>query len=179
VLLPMDQLCYNDDSMLNNDAPTIAINNVSKYSVYANIFGSRVSFLIDTGAAVSLVSSEVWDHIKPKISPRLNYVNVKLVGVDGAPLQVQGSVTVELEMSGQIFAQKLIVANALTSEGILGLNFLEANECFELASRGKCVLAGPRFPCKLKDYTNRQPKCKLSYWRHSLLLPLVKWKFWG
>jgi len=48
VLLPMDQVCYNDDSMLNNDAPTIAINNVptitinnmSKYSVYANIFGS-------------------------------------------------------------------------------------------------------------------------------------------
>jgi len=109
VLLPMDQVCYNDDdSMLNNDAPTIAINNVSKYSVCANIFGSRVSFLIDTGAAVSIVSSEVWDHIKPTNSPRLNHLNVKLVGVDDAPLQIQGSVTVELEMSRQVLLKNLL-----------------------------------------------------------------------
>ena len=33
---------------------------------------------------------------------------MKLVGVDGAYLQVQGSVTVELEMSGHIFSQELI-----------------------------------------------------------------------
>ena len=98
--LPLvDQVCHSDDAIPNNNACTIAINSVSNYSVCANVFGSLVSFLVDTGAAVSLVSSEVWDRVKPTNAPRLNHVNVKLVGVDGAPLQVQGSVTVELEMS--------------------------------------------------------------------------------
>jgi len=69
-------------------------------------------------------------------APRLNPVNIKLVGVDGVPLQVKGSVTVELEMPGRTFCQELIVANALMSEGILGLNFLEANECILNLSQG-------------------------------------------
>jgi len=110
----------------------------------------RVSFLIDTGAAVSLVFSEVWDRIKPTNSPRLNHVNVKLVGVDGAPLQVQGSVTVELEMSGQTFAQELIVANALTSEGIVGLNFLEANECVLNLPQGEMCVRGAKISLQAK-----------------------------
>ena len=102
----MDQVCdSDDDAMPNNDVPTIAINSVSNYSVCAHVFGSQVSFLVDTGAAVSLVSNEVWDCIKPANAPKLNPVSMKLVGVDGACLQVQGSVTVELEMSGHIFSQ--------------------------------------------------------------------------
>ena len=41
---------------------------------------------------------------------------------------VQGSVITEL-VAGQIFHQELIVLSSLTSDGILGLNFLETNEC--------------------------------------------------
>ena len=89
---------------------------VSNYTLYACVFNDNVSFLVDTGAAVSLVSSKVWNRIKPPTAPRMNSVNLRLVGVDGAPLQIQGSVTVDLEISGKIFKQELIVVNALTSE---------------------------------------------------------------
>ena len=151
--LPLvDQVCHSDDAIPHNNACTIAINSVSNYSVCANVFGSRVSFLVDTGAAVSLVSSEVWDRVKPTNAPRLNHVDVNLVGVDGTPLQVQGSVTVELEMSGQIFVQELIVANTLTSEGILGLNFLEANECVVDLSRGEMCSRGAKVSLHAKGF---------------------------
>ena len=95
----------------------------------ACVFGNEVSFLVNAGVAVSLVSSEVWDRIKPSPTPRMNPVCLRLVGVDGAPLQIHGSVAVELEISEKTSKQDLIVVNALTSEGILGLNFLEANNC--------------------------------------------------
>ena len=91
----MDQVC---DPVLDNNIHTIAINSVSNYTTDARIFGSRVSFLIDTRAAVSLISTEVWDYIKPVDDPKLNPLNIKLVGLDGVPLQVKESVTVALEM---------------------------------------------------------------------------------
>ena len=55
---------------------------------------------------------------------------------------MKGSVTFELEMPGQTFCQELIVANALMSEGILGLNFLEANECVLNLSQGTMCSRG-------------------------------------
>ena len=136
---PVDQVC---DAVLNDNTHTIAINSVSNYIMNARVFGGRVSFLIDTGAAVSLMSTEVWDRIKPVDAPRLNPVNIKLVGVDGVPFQVKGSVTVQLEMPGRTFCQELIVANASTCEGILGLNFLEANECVLNLSQGTMCSRG-------------------------------------
>ena len=73
----------------------------------------------------------MWDHLKPSDHPKLTPVRTCLVGADGSPLQTQGSTAVELTISGKTFKQELIIVNSLTSEGILGLNFLEANGCIE------------------------------------------------
>ena len=145
VSLPMSQVCNSNCASPDNDMCTIAINSVSNYTVCAHVFSNEVSFLVDTGAAVSLVSSEVWECIKSPTAPRMNPVGLRLVGVDGAPLQIQGSVTIELETSGKTFEQELIVVNALTSEGILGLNFLEANDCVLDLTWGNFVLVGPEY----------------------------------
>ena len=83
----MDQVC---DAVLNDNTHTIVINSVSNYTMGSHVFGSRVSFLKDTGVTISHISTEVWDRIKPVDAPRLNPVNIKLVGVDGVPLQVKG-----------------------------------------------------------------------------------------
>ena len=144
VSLPMSQVCDSNWASPNDDMCTITINSVSNYTLCARIFNDNVSFLVDTGATVSLVSSKVWNRIKPSTAPRMNLVNLRLVGVDGAPLQIQGSVTVELEISGKIFKQELIFVNALTPEGILGLNFLEANSCVLDLARGELLSGGTR-----------------------------------
>ena len=81
----------------------------------------------------------------------MNPVGLQLVGVDGTPLQIHGSVTVELEISAKTFKQELIVVNALTSEGILGVNFLEANDCVLDLARGKLCSGGTQISLHAKQ----------------------------
>ena len=58
------------------------------------MFNVSVSFLVDTGAGVSPLNGRVWDRVK------LNDIKIEateyhnLVGVDGHPIQVHGSVSV-------------------------------------------------------------------------------------
>ena len=68
-----------------NVPPTFSINNVSSYLLSCSIYGSRVSFLVDTGAGVSLLSKPVWDRIKPTKGGLNPIVTRRLVGVDGVP----------------------------------------------------------------------------------------------
>ena len=92
------------------DVNTITINCVSNYSLKVCIKGVWISFLVDTGATVSLVNGRVWDSIKDAL--KLNPVGMRLVGVDGAPLQVRGSKTVRFSVCGLTIEQKFIVADS-------------------------------------------------------------------
>jgi len=114
----------------------------------ARVFGNDISFLVDTGAAVLLISSDVWDRIKPSSAPAVNPVSLRLVGVDGTPLQIQGSVTINLDVSGLVFQQELIIVKALTSDGILGLNFLKGNNCVLNLAQGKLCSSGAQISGK-------------------------------
>ena len=48
-----------------NVPQTFSINNVSSNSLSCDIYNTPVTFLIDTGAGVSLLNKEVWDKVKP------------------------------------------------------------------------------------------------------------------
>ena len=58
---------------------------------------------------------------------------------------------VELTISEQMFKQELIIVNSLTSEGILGLNFLEANGCILDLVRGELITRGSRVALSAKN----------------------------
>ena len=111
-----------------NAPPTFSINNVSSYSLSCSIYGSPVSFLVDTGAGVSLLSKPVWDRIKPTKGVLNPIVTRRLVGVDGVPIKVEGTVSVPITISGVTLPHTFIVAEQITAEAILGLDFLEANK---------------------------------------------------
>lgn len=51
------------------------------------------------------------------------------MGVAGNPLEVWGSVIVEVEIAGETFRTRMVVASALTAETILGVDFLESHNC--------------------------------------------------
>ena len=89
------------------------------------------------GAAVSL---RVWDSIKNSV--KVNSVAMRLVGVDGIPLQVRGSATVGFSVCGLTVKQKFILADSLTSQGILGMDFLESNHCILDLAEGKLSAGG-------------------------------------
>ena len=126
---------------------TITVGSVSNYSISARIGGAWVSFLVDTGAAVSLIDGKVWDSIKPlKDTVHLNPVTTRLVGVDGVPLKVRGSAVINLSLMGLKVNQTLIVADSLTSQGILGMDFLESNHCILDLADGKLSTGGKTIP---------------------------------
>ena len=96
--------------------------------VDVQLFGHPFSFLIDTGAAVSLIHLNTWKHcassdILLQPSPR------QLVSVTGAPLQVLGTARVALHIQSTPLECDLLVVDGLTTDGILGLNFLRCHQC--------------------------------------------------
>ena len=84
---------------------------------------------MDTGAGVLLLNGRVWDRIN------LKHVSIEaadyhnLVGVDGHPIQVRGSVCLPVTIGETRFQQKFVIADGITTEGILGIDFIEVNKC--------------------------------------------------
>ena len=97
------------------------------YRLEGTVNGAQTSFLVDTGAAVSLLRDDAWarsnaeractESLKPWSNPRL-------VGVDGSPLPVLGCAQVEIDLAGEKLPMDVVVVSTLTTEAILGLDFL-------------------------------------------------------
>ena len=113
---------------VQNDNSAISAICAGSYRVEGVVSGVNVTFLVDSGAAATLMRKDVWE--------RVNSSNVKalspwsertLVGVEGTPLQVLGQTEIDLTLSGRSFHAEILVVNSLTTEAILGLNFLEEN----------------------------------------------------
>lgn len=55
--------------------------------------------------------------------------NSGLAGEEGTPIQVCGIVQVQLSLKGKPFQLQVVVVEGLTTDVILGLDFLEGNRC--------------------------------------------------
>lgn len=74
--------------------------------------------LIDTGAAVTLVRLDVWEHMAArKPLPLEPCPSLRLLGIGGESLTVYGSVSVTLQLGSHSFTVDAVVANSLTSRG--------------------------------------------------------------
>ena len=51
-----------------------------------------------------------------------------MVSAGGTPLTIHGSASIELELEGEPFSTDVVVVSPLTSEAILGLNFLQEQQ---------------------------------------------------
>ena len=61
---------------------------------------------------------------------------LQLVSADGSPLTIHGSARVMLELEGEEFTVDTVVVSPLTSEAILGLDFLQEQQALiDLASK--------------------------------------------
>jgi len=72
-----------------------------------SIDNTPVSFLVDTGAGVSLLSKEVWDSLSwtnDKLKP---VVMQWIVGVDGIPIEMDGSISVPVAIGKATFEHDL------------------------------------------------------------------------
>ena len=100
--------------------------------------GKALSFLIDTGAAVTLIHKDAWDNMQRQLEP---WAEVRLVGVDGSPLTVHGQARVDISLHGHSYPTRVVVVSPLTTEAILGLDFLQERKAsinFEKAELSIC-----------------------------------------
>ena len=102
-----------------------------------------MSFLLDTGAAVTLLARDAWTRNDPKRSTKLEpWTEYRLVGVDGSPLQVHGQARVDIELEGEKLSGDVVVVSPLTSEAILGLDFLRRHDAVIKAKEKQLTLGG-------------------------------------
>ena len=64
------------------------------------IGGVKLSFLVDTGAAVSFIDGKMWDNIQQLKD------TTRLMGVDGVPLQARGLALITLSIMRLTVDQK-------------------------------------------------------------------------
>ena len=85
------------------------------------------------GAHCLTVNKCAFKPSKIKVEPAVYH---NLVGVDGHSIRVRGSVVVPITVEGRSFQQQFIIADHITAEGILGVDFMERNRCVvDLAKR--------------------------------------------
>ena len=118
--------------------PSLSVTCGVSYSVKGVIGVVAIAFVVDMGAAVSLIRKDVWTQLVNRDSTLVleQWSGKKLVGVNGASLSICGC-----GFKGTPFMVTCIVTDDITIEAILGLDFLEANSC--VIDCGQKVLTFP------------------------------------
>ena len=131
---------------------------VSELHVSGSIDGVTVKFLVDTGAAMTVITKDIWDLISQKHGTKaLEATHRTLVGVQGKPLDVRGTAEFTADLSGEEFSTQAIVVDTLSSGAILGRDFLHKNECvidmgenaLRFKRRGVTLLLNSELGCQL------------------------------
>ena len=86
--------------------------------------GISISFLLETGASVMLLQNDTRERVSSRnsLSP---WSGQHLLGVDGSPLQVFCHTELQFILSEKEFIAQVVVVSPLTTEAILGLDFLQ------------------------------------------------------
>ena len=112
------------------------------------VAGIPTSLVIDTGAAVTLLWTDIWDRIQKPLNP---WMGPKLVGADGKPLQARGCKQLTVTIAGQKFESQVIIADSLTAEGLLGLNVLQTHHFMIDLSKEVLVISKRQLSLRLES----------------------------
>ena len=79
--------------------------------------------MLDTGAAVSLISSKLWHSLKENVTVWSTGGSPALVGVGGHPIGVLGTTRLNVTFGSKVYTMDVIVADLEEMEAIVGLDF--------------------------------------------------------
>ena len=111
--------------------PAVSHSVTMDYHLQGTIEGIPARFLVDTGATTSILNKNIWERLNQQNSTRslMAATGKKLVGVEGSPLKVLGTGIFNIAFEQQQFNVNFLVADSLTTEAILGRDFLRDNHC--------------------------------------------------
>lgn len=139
----------NQQAHVNVIIPTLSVCSGKDCTLKGLVNGAPANILVDTGAAVTVLSKSTWDCAKGLGTQLQSTAERRLVGVQGTPLQVYGTARVQLELPPEKFWVEAIVADTPTADVILGRDFLRSQRCtiemgsssdsLHLQARGKSI----------------------------------------
>ena len=97
-------------------------------------------------------------------------VTHRLVGVDCVPIKVEGFVSALITMGEVTLQHDSIVAEQITAEVILGLDFLEANKCILDLAGGKMQITGKTVSL-IPQPSNKDVQCAKITVTENLTIP--------
>ena len=101
----------------------------SPYSICGKIRNRPVTLLLDTGSPTSMLSNTIWEEIKQADDVLRPWTGNVLIGVGGQHLEIQGTTQAEVQIDDHFFPIMILIVRDLSTEAIIGLDFLEANQC--------------------------------------------------
>ena len=110
---------------------------------------------------MTLLREDTWARITAESPQELRpWSTLKLVSAGGTPLTIHGSARVELDLEGEKFTTEIVVVSPLTSETILGLDFLQGQQAsIDLATKTLSLKGGGR-ALPLRDPTYTPPPAR-------------------
>ena len=144
------------------------------YRLKGYIASIPVQFVVDTGASVSLLSTDIWHRVSANKHMELKEWGGcnRLVGVNGSPLHVQGIVLVHLSLSKNVvFENKFLVVEGMTVEAILGLDFLETFKCMIDSGERKISFPKEKLVLPLLDVNQKVSKTVGLVLQRKLTIP--------
>ncbi len=122
------------------------INSVGKGASFikAQVKNKSFSALVDSGAAVSMISRHFADETGSPWTATVHNTAYYSAGMN--PLQVVGEVQVRVELGGTFFDEKFLVTNNLSQRMIIGGDVLRKNKIDILFSNREIRLNGTKIP---------------------------------
>ena len=112
--------------------------------------GQNMKMLVDTGAAVTILSSKLINKLPVNMKPNITPCDtIKLQSANGNLISVDGTAEVILQLGKSHFPWKVFVAN-ITDDGLLGYDFLYNYDCAFEARRGVRI-KGQWFKCDVQN----------------------------
>lgn len=109
--------------------PTLSVCSGKDCVLGGLVNGVSANILVDTGAATTVLSKDMWERSKKQGATLQGITNRKLVGVQGTPLHLYGGTCIQLELPPEKFQVNVVVADTPTADVILGRDFLRGQKC--------------------------------------------------
>ena len=97
--------------------------------VTGSVFGVEVTFLVDTGANVTILKPSVVNKIPVLERPSLKGVDTSMLLADGSSLPFQGRGRFSIQIGDQQVEHDVWVAE-IELDGIFGMDFIKEHNCW-------------------------------------------------
>ena len=127
------------------------------YFVCKKVEDIPITFLIDTGSNVSILSKGLVDQFPPDLHEEVQATKTKLLSVTGEITPFLGKTTVTVEIGSQKVQQNVLIAS-IENDGILGMDFLTTHHCDLMLTQQCMKLNGEKIRC-FPNRREAQPTC--------------------